>query len=102
MQVSRCAPLLAALAIALAGQAVAQPRFAAPPNSGQPAQPPAQDARPFASSPYPTLQAERCANFERELQAALNAEREARTTTSSDQASLRRQQIEDQMQKAGC
>ena len=102
MQASRSAPLLAALAVALAAQAVAQPRFAPPQGSAQPAQPAASDGRPFASSPYPTPEAERCANFQRELQAALNAEREARTTTSSDQASLRRQQIEEQIQKAGC
>jgi hypothetical protein len=45
---------------------------------------------------------DRCANFRAELRDARRAEREALTTTQSDQASLRRQRLLEQSQKAGC
>jgi len=60
-------------------------------------------ARPHRSPRAETpLQADRCANFRSELRDARRAEREAITTTQSDQASLRRQRVLEQSQKAGC
>ena len=82
--------------------AAAQARFGTTQAPSRQAPPASQETRPFAASPHRTVRSERCANFQRELETARNAEREARTTTSSDQASLRRQQIELAMQKAGC
>jgi hypothetical protein len=49
-----------------------------------------------------SLPVDRCANFRSELRDARRAEREAITTTQSDQASLRRQRVLEQSQKAGC
>jgi hypothetical protein len=47
-------------------------------------------------------QNERCASFRSELRDARRAEREATTTTASDQASARRQRVLEQSQQAGC
>lgn len=93
--------LLGALACALALDAAAQARFGSEPRPA-PSAAPTQGSRPFAAEPHRTPEAERCANFRRELRDARRAEREAGTTTSRDQASLRRQHIEQARQKAGC
>jgi uncharacterized membrane protein len=67
-----------------------------------PGTPATQEKRPFAASPQRTPQAERCANFRRELRAARQQEREAGTTTGRDQTATHRQEIFAAMQKAGC
>lgn len=94
--------LLVALALAL--PAVAQPRFAPVPEGRQaaPASPPPSSGARFGATPYADPQAERCANLRKEYRAARRREREAGTTTSSDQASLHRQDLLEQIQKAGC
>lgn len=88
---------------ALSFDGAAQPRLGAAEESARrPARPSSQETKPFAASPRRSPEAERCANFRRELRDARRAEREAATTTSSDQASLRRQRLEEARQKAGC
>jgi hypothetical protein len=93
------------LSMAMATGALAQPRFGAEPARGQSAPPasaaPSSGAR-FGATPYRSTQDQRCANFRKELRAARMQERQAVTTTSRDQASLHRQDLLEQMQKAGC
>ena len=84
---------------------IAQPRLGAAPEPGRPSAPaasPAQGGARFGASPYADAQAERCANLRREMRSARRREREAGTTGSSDQASARRQELLEQMQRAGC
>ena len=71
------------------------------------ARPPASPAADVTGSPQPRRHRasppdDRCANFRAELRDARRAEREALTTTQGDQASLRRQRLLEQSQKAGC
>ncbi len=69
----------------------------------QPSAPPAGDiTRGVSPRRHGAPRSDRCANFRAELRDARRAEREALTTTQSDQASLRRQRILEQSQKAGC
>jgi hypothetical protein len=93
-----------ALSIAMTTAALAQPRWGAEPERRHAAPPspgPSSGAR-WGATPYADPQAERCANFRKELRDARRQERQAGTTTSSDQASLHRQDVLEQMQKAGC
>lgn len=86
-----------------AAGALAQPRLGAAPESGRAAAPasPSSGGR-LGAIPFQDAQAERCANFRKELREARRRERQAGTTTSSDQASMQRQDLLLQMQKAGC
>ena len=91
--------------ISLAPAVLAQPRLGAAPEPGRhsaPAAPPAQGGARLGASRYADTQAERCANLRREMRSARRREREAGTTGSSDQASARRQDLLEQMQRAGC
>lgn len=93
------------LLVCVVSAAFAQPRLGAAPDSGRhssPAASPAQGGARFGASPYGDAQAERCANLRREMRSARRQEREAGTTGSSDQASARRQDLLEQMQRAGC
>lgn len=97
--------LIVLIALALALPAHAQPRFAPVPegrHSAPPASPAPSSGARFGATPYADPQAERCANLRKEYRAARHREREAGTTTSSDQASLHRQDLLEQLQKAGC
>jgi hypothetical protein len=97
-------PFLPLRALAQALPAVAQTRLAPVPEGRHtaPALPPSSGGARFGATPYADPQAERCANLRREYRATRQREREAGTTTSSDQASLHRQDLLEQMQKAGC
>ena len=92
------------VAVLVSQAAAAQPRFAPVPEGrhSAPASPSPSGGARFGASPYADPQAERCANLRREYRAARRREREAGTTTSSDQASLHRQDLLEQLQKAGC
>lgn len=71
--------------------------------TARPSTPPAGDVTGSTQSRrHRSPQSDRCANFRVELRDARRAEREALTTTQSDQASLRRQRLLEQSQKAGC
>ena len=95
--------LVALLAAACVLPAHAQPRFGAVEESPRHAPPPgSQPTRPFAATPYRSAEDERCANFRRQLRAAHQEERNASTTTARDQAATHREQVFEQMQKAGC
>ena len=98
----RPAILLVSLVLA-AGPAAAQPRRidGAPAAGAQPAAPGDVTRQPRAR-PHRAPVSDRCANFAAELRDARRAEREASTTTSSDQASLRRERLLEQSQRAGC
>lgn len=93
-------PLLLALLVTPA--ALAQARWGAEPQGGHAAPPAPSSGARWGATPYLDAQDERCANFRKELRAARLKERQAGTTTSSDQASLHRQDLLEQMQKAGC
>lgn len=105
---------IAALIVAVAGLAFGATALAQPwgqePKPGlrgerkpQSTPPPAQPQRPFAAEPKRSARsAERCDNFRRELRQARRQEREAITTGQGNQLSLRRQQIEEARQRAGC
>ena len=92
--------------MALMTAAFAQARWGAEPQGRQSAPPPPPPAPSsgarWGATPHRDAQDERCANFRKELRAARVQERQAGTTTSSDQASLHRQQLLEQMQQAGC
>ncbi len=91
--------------LCVSSAALAQPRLGAAPEPGRasaPAASQAQGSARFGASPYADTQAERCANLRREMRSARRQEREALTTGSSDQASARRQNLLEQMQRAGC
>ena len=97
--------LFTVLMISLPPAALAQPRLGAAPDSGRhsaPAAAPAQGSARLGASPSADAQAERCANLRRQMRSARRHEREAGTTGSSDQASARRQDLLEQMQRAGC
>ena len=102
MMVPMRALFIGMLACAWASEAAAQPRWGTPDRPAMRQAAPAQESRPFAAPLQRSPQAERCANFRRELREARRAEREAGTTTGSNQASLRRQEIERARQEAGC
>jgi hypothetical protein len=63
---------------------------------------PQQKKAPFAAAPSHDPQRERCANFRRELRLVRQQERETTNTGARDHAGLRRQQLLQQMQQAGC
>ena len=93
------------LATSLASVALAQPRLGVAPEPGRhsaPAASPPKGGARLGASPTGDAQAERCANLRREMRSARRHEREASTTGSSDQASARRQDLLEQMQRAGC
>jgi hypothetical protein len=104
MPIPRRVLVLGALVSALGFDAAAQPRFGATQDSARHAAPPpaSQETKPFAASPHRSPEAERCANFRRELRAARMQEHRASTTTGRDQAATHRQKIFESMQKAGC
>ena len=62
---------------------------------------PQQQKAPFAAQRHDP-QRERCQNFRRELRQVRQQERETTNTGARDHAGLRRQQILQQMQQAGC
>jgi hypothetical protein len=95
--------LLFLLALLIMPAALAQARWGAEPQGRQSAPPPAPSSGArWGATSHGDAQDERCANFRKELRAARMQERRAGTTTSSDQASLHRQDLLEQMQKAGC
>ena len=60
-----------------------------------------QQKAPYAARPHDP-QRERCGNFRRELRQVRQQERETTSTGARDHAGLRRQQILEQMERAGC
>lgn len=80
---------------------LAQPRFALEPRSTQQA-PAAHGQRPFGTSPRVSAEAQRCANFERQLGDVLLLEQQANSTGRADQLATRREQLLLDKQKAGC
>lgn len=88
----------------MSATAFGQSRFGAEPERKPSASRPSSAASGVqrGAAPYRDAQAERCANFREELRDARRRERQAGTTTSSDQASLHRQDVLEQAQKAGC
>lgn len=95
--------VVALLAAGCVLPAAAQPRFGTVEESPRHAPPPgSQPTRPFAATPYRSAEDERCANFRRQLRTARRVERDASTTTARNQAATHREQIFEQMQKAGC
>ena len=71
------------------------------PGSKPPPAPQQQQKAPFAARPHDP-QRERCSNFRRELRQVRQQERETTSTGARDHAGLRRQQILEQMERAGC
>jgi hypothetical protein len=93
---------LVAFLVAIAIPALGQQRRIDGQPSAAPQATPGDVIRPPQVRRHRAPLSERCANFAAELRDARRAEREATTTTSSDQASLRRQRLLEQSQKAGC
>jgi hypothetical protein len=92
--------LLRVLVLALVPLAAAQAQIRPGTVSESPRSTPHRPHR--APEPDRSVPIDRCANFRSELRDARRAEREAITTTQSDQASLRRQRLLEQSQRAGC
>ena len=88
--------LAAMLAIAFGSEAAAQ-KWAAEKET----RPKQQQKAPFAAAPHDP-QRERCQNFRRELRQVRQQERETTSPGARDHAGLRRQQLLQQMQQAGC
>lgn len=93
---------LVALLVAIAIPAAAQQRRIDGQPSPAPQAAPGDVIRQPRARPHRAPISDRCANFAAELRDARRAEREATTTTSSDQASLRRQRVLEASQQAGC
>ena len=91
--------LLIAL-VAFSGVTIAQAKWGTPQDA--PHAPATSAKKPWGAAQEGDARAQRCASLRRELREARRAEREAVSTTSVDQAALRRQQIAEARQKAGC
>src|ERR687883_1611832 len=92
--------ILVALA---ASAALAQPLGALREQRGTTGPPPEPTARrPLVAEPVHGPAIERCQNMRREMRQIARREREARTTGEADQLALRRQQMLEQLSRAGC
>jgi hypothetical protein len=82
------------------GCTIAQAKWGTPQDA--PRTPATSAKKQWGAAQEGDARAERCANLRRELKEARRAEREGGSTTTADQAALRRQQIAEARQKAGC
>jgi hypothetical protein len=100
-QQMRLEPLVITCALLFVTEAAAQ-KWAPEQQTAPKTQPaPQQQKAPYAARRHDP-QRERCDNFRRELRQVRQQERETTSTGARDHAGLRRQQILEQMERAGC